>query len=198
MTAVIGILAAGASRRMRGRDKLLEEVDGEPILARQIRMARAHETTVLVAVPGPGHARAAIVSAGGAIAVPVPNADEGMGASISCLAAEADMREADALMLLLADMPDLRTDDLGLLLAAARACPGDIVRAATEDGQPGHPVVFPRQWFPTLRHLTGDVGAREVIAVSDTPVLVRLDGQRAVTDLDTPEAWAAWRRERRL
>ena len=35
------LLAAGASRRMRGADKLLEPVDDEPLLRRQARAALA-------------------------------------------------------------------------------------------------------------------------------------------------------------
>ena len=33
------IPAAGGSTRMRGRDKLLEDVGGTPLLARQVRVA---------------------------------------------------------------------------------------------------------------------------------------------------------------
>ncbi len=35
------ILAAGASTRMRGRDKLMEPVEGRPLIRRQAEMARA-------------------------------------------------------------------------------------------------------------------------------------------------------------
>jgi molybdenum cofactor cytidylyltransferase len=42
--------------------------------------------------------------------------------------------------------------------------------------------------------LTGDTGAREVLKRhSDRVHLVPLKGDRALTDLDTPEDWAAWR-----
>ena len=33
------ILAAGQSRRMRGRDKLMEVVEGQPLIRRQAEMA---------------------------------------------------------------------------------------------------------------------------------------------------------------
>jgi molybdenum cofactor cytidylyltransferase len=40
--------------------------------------------------------------------------------------------------------------------------------------------------------LHGDQGARAVLAQEDVG-LIALPGQNAITDLDTPEAWAAWR-----
>ena len=52
------LLAAGASNRMRGRDKLMEEVDGQPLVARMARMARAAtDGAVLVTLPPQPHPR---------------------------------------------------------------------------------------------------------------------------------------------
>lgn len=46
------ILAAGASRRMCGQDKLLQVVDGMPLLRRQVLMAQATGHPVCVAARG--------------------------------------------------------------------------------------------------------------------------------------------------
>jgi CTP:molybdopterin cytidylyltransferase MocA len=196
LRAAIGILAAGAARRMRGRDKLLEDVGGEPLLARQIRTARTQLAHVLVAVPDVAHPRARLATAAGARVVAVPDAAAGLSASIRRLAGTADEIGAVSLLLHLADMPDVEGDDLAALLAMAAEHPDAIVRAATEDGRAGHPVVFPRRLFAALQALSGDVGARDVIAAADHVWLVPLGNGRALTDLDTPEDWAAWRRRR--
>ena len=46
------LLAAGSSSRMRGRDKLMEEVDGVPLIARAAGIARAAtEGAVIVTLP---------------------------------------------------------------------------------------------------------------------------------------------------
>jgi molybdenum cofactor cytidylyltransferase len=193
VTAVVGILAAGASTRMRGRDKLLEDVDGEPLLARQLGIAAALGLPILVAVPPGTGARQRITEAAGARQVTVADASRGMSASIAALASEAQRIEADALLLLLADMPELEVDDLRALMGAAQRSSDEIIRAGTESGRPGHPVVFPREYFDSLQRLQGDAGAREIIAAAPRVLIVRLPGERAVTDLDTPEAWAAWR-----
>jgi molybdenum cofactor cytidylyltransferase len=45
-----------------------------------------------------------------------------------------------------------------------------------------------------LMELTGDQGARAVLQRhADKILYTALPGQHATTDLDTPEAWAAWR-----
>lgn len=191
MTAAVGVLAAGASSRMRGRDKLLEEVGGVPLLARQIGIAMAACDTVFVALaPGPGRRRDIVLASG---ASPVDVAENtGIGASIAAVAGAADRAGASALMIVLADMPELEAGDLGALLAAAAAAPSAVVRAGAADGRPGHPVVFPRRCFDALRRLSGDTGARAVIAAGPVRI-VPLAGTRALTDLDTPEDWHAWR-----
>jgi CTP:molybdopterin cytidylyltransferase MocA len=182
---------------MQGRDKLLEDVGGEPLLARQLRISAECGVPVLVALPRADDSRWRVASAPGARIVAVDAAPPGMGASIATLAAEAEAAGADALLLLLADMPEVEVDDLRALLSAvAKAPAGTVVRAASASGRAGHPVVFPRELFSQPRRLTGDTGAREVIAAAGHVQLVRLPGQHALTDLDTPEAWEAWRRKR--
>lgn len=193
---MIGILAAGASARMRGRDKLLESVAGEALLARQIRIAGALGVPVCVALPAGAPTRRRLVDAAQARSVPVADAGTGMSASIRALAREAEAAGAPALLLLLADMPEIEAEDLRRLLAEAEHYPNVIIRATTEDGRPGHPVVFPRQYFKDLQVLEGDTGARSLLASGADVRLVPLPGERAVTDLDTPEAWDDWRRRK--
>ena len=56
---LILIPAAGASSRMRGADKLMQDVGGEPALRRAARIARATGARVLVTLPEGGpHATA--------------------------------------------------------------------------------------------------------------------------------------------
>ncbi|MCC5984225.1 MAG: nucleotidyltransferase family protein [Rhodobacteraceae bacterium] len=183
--------AAGASTRMRGRDKLLEPVDGAPLLRRQAARALVTGAAVLVTLRPADHARRAALSGLAVATRPVPDAAEGMAASLRAGAAWAGETGARALMILLPDMPGITTADIGALCAAWAADPGTPLRAATATGTPGHPVILPRTLFPALRALSGDQGARPLL-----PATTRhhpLPDDRAVTDLDTPEAWAAWR-----
>jgi hypothetical protein len=66
-------------------------------------------------------------------------------------------------LVMLADMPDVTAADLHLMMSLSAQAPDAILRAATEDGRPGHPVLFPADLLPELAALTGDTGAREVL-----------------------------------
>ncbi len=186
------ILAAGASARMRGADKLLQDLGGQPLLAVMVARAQATGLPCYVTLPDPGHPRAP--AAAGAQPVFVPDADQGMAASIRAGVA-ALPETVSAALILPADMPEIETADLQAVVAAFDPDQPRILRAATAQGVPGHPVLFPRRHFAELLELSGDQGARAVL--KHHPVdLVTLPGQHALTDLDTPEDWARWRAAR--
>ena len=185
------ILAAGASARM-GRDKLMMEIDGTPLLARAIGRARATGQPVFVTLPGRDHPRAGLVRDAGATGIFVADWAKGMSASLRRGIA-ALPEPVKGAMILPADMPDLTADDLNILLQVFEKTPYSIIRAATHDGIPGNPVIFPADLFEAMRDITGDQGARGVIGAQAHRLhLVPLPGNHARTDLDTARDWARW------
>ncbi|MGI3171424.1 nucleotidyltransferase family protein [Pseudooceanicola sp. C21-150M6] len=192
MTCAILILASGASSRMRGGDKLLEKVGGWPLVATLALSARTASPMVFVTVPTVNHPRADALEGLPATLVPVPDAQDGMSASIR-RGVDALPEEAAAVMLLPADMPELTAQDLRDVITLWRQQPDTITQATGQDGTPGHPVIFPRRLFPALKALTGDQGARTILQ-AETPQRIALPARHALTDLDTPEDWASWRR----
>ncbi|MCU9846811.1 nucleotidyltransferase family protein [Defluviimonas sp. WL0024] len=190
------IPAAGASRRMRGSDKLLAEVDGQSLLRRAAAMAARTGERVIVTLPESGPSapgrRAALIGLPLQI-VPVADAHDGFSASLRAGADHAG--PVEGLMVLMPDMPDIEREDLTLLIAAFAEDPTQPLRAATETGVEGHPVIFPRRLLQELRVLTGDRGAR-VVLEGESVRTCTLPGDRAILDLDTPEDWDAWRRRR--
>lgn len=192
VTLAIVILAAGRSSRMRGADKLAERVEGQPLLTLVCARALATGCPVWATLPGPDHPRAALLPPG-VTPVFLPAAQAAMGLSIAGGIA-ALPAAVTAAMLLPADMPELSTDDLCAMIAAYR---GGILRATAADGTPGHPVIFSRDSFADLLALISDEGARRVIrARPDQASTIALPDRHALTDLDTPEDWAAWRAAR--
>lgn len=186
--ATILLLAAGASSRMRGRDKLMEEVAGEALLTVMARRA-AKAGALRVTLPEGNADRAQALEGIDCEIVTLP---AGCSQSDS-LAAGVDGLTGPVLVML-ADMPEVTAHDLHLLLALSRQAPGAILRAAGEDGSPGNPVLFPAEMLPELRKIKGDKGARGLLKQHASRVhLVPLPGRRALIDLDTPEDWAAWR-----
>ena len=188
---VILIPAAGAATRMRGGDKLLEPVDGEAQLARLARAALATGAQVIVTL-GDGHgARKAVLRPAERLRiVTLPDAAEGMTASLRRGAALA--QDAAGLLVVPGDMPELDSDDFQKLITHFSCDPTQPIRATAQDGTPGHPVILPQRLLSEVMRLEGDAGARNLL-VGEKLRLVPLPGQRATTDLDTPEDWARWR-----
>lgn len=186
------ILAAGLSRRMRGADKLLEPVDGIPVLRRLVDMAEGLGEVIVTLPPAP-HARHDLLDGTDARRIAVPNAANGMAESLKAGARAA--QEDKDLLVLLADLPELGREDLARVIDARTAAPEALIwRGATEAGKPGHPILFDARLLPEFADLTGDAGAKALAKrYADRLHLVPLPRTRALTDLDTPEDWVAWR-----
>lgn len=189
------LLAAGSSSRMGGRDKLMEEVEGKPLIRTMAERALDTGCDVMITLP-PTHAprQEALRDLDLGICR-VEDAAKGMAhsirAGVACLPAEAT-----AAMILPADMPELDRSDLETMVSTWKQSPADaILRGATQDGRAGHPVIFPKRDFAALTEISGDQGARAILKENaDRVRLVRLPGNHALTDLDTPQAWEAWRK----
>ncbi|MEH6504644.1 MAG: nucleotidyltransferase family protein [Sulfitobacter litoralis] len=192
------LLAAGQSSRMRGRDKLTELIDAEPLLRRQARIARAAtKVAVIVALPPAPHPRYDLLRGLDVTLLPVPDAAEGINASLRAGFAALPSSSLAA-MILLADLPELTEGDLRYVMQSVDLkTKYTIWRGATSDGKAGHPTVFAAYHFNRILQMSGDTGAKEIIAQAQAETLtVPLPGNRARLDLDTPEAWAAWRAAR--
>ena len=188
------LLAAGQSSRMRGTDKLLEPVAGVPLIRVMAERARAAtQASVVLALPPKPHPRYAALEGVDVQSVAVARAKDGMGASLATAITQVPAG-SEAVMVVLADMPDVSTQDL-CALAAQIDLQSDtrVWRAATAKGLPGHPVVFHRALFAKLARLDGDRGGQDILRDHmDQVQLVPLSGDQARLDLDTPEDWAAW------
>ena len=189
---VILILAAGAARRMVGRDKLTEAVAGQPLLRKITLAALGTGLPVTIALPPDRPDRWAAVQNLAVERVTVAHPELGMAASLK--AGLAALPPTASILLLLADLPEIDSHDLTQMAQAQAQHPGLILRATSADGVPGHPVVFPPWARDGLMAIAGDEGARAVLrAHADKVRLIPLPGHHATTDLDTPEDWARWR-----
>ncbi len=187
------ILAAGASSRMGGVDKLLMPVRGQnPLLSDRIKAATATGSLVDVALPDreKAPARWKCLDDSAAIAVTISKPEQGLSASLK-QGINALPDATDAVLILPADMPDITTADMSAVLQAF--VPDKIVRGGSDAGKPGHPVLIPAVWFEKLSDISGDVGARDLLRATSDQNLVPLPAHHAHCDLDTPEDWAAWR-----
>ncbi len=193
------LLAAGASRRMRGLDKLLAEIDGNSMLRHCALAALGAKVSAVIVVMAPKKTLRQQTLVGLDVRVVLsPHWQKGMAASIRAgMAAIAP--ETDAVIVALADMPSVASADYSALIAAYSPENGrEVCRARTQSGTPGHPVLFGKRFFRELAHLSGDAGGRDILsAYSRNIVDVATSGEAAAEDIDTPEDLAKWRNMRR-
>lgn len=88
---------------------------------------------------------------------------------------------------MLADMPGVTAEHVGMLIAAFRESGGDVVIRSVSGGKRGNPVILPRAVYAAVLELQGDVGARAIIENSGLPIIDIDIGPAAHLDVDTPE-----------
>lgn len=188
------ILAAGQSRRMRGRDKLMEPIDGLPLIHHMATRALATGHPVTVALPPAPHPRYDALHGLPLTTLPVPDAALGLNRTLS--AGLTHLASAPATLIVLADLPDLTTGHMTAVFAARSRDPdAEVWRGTTANGKPGHPTLIDQSLYPAICALTGDQGAQPVLKSAKTHC-VPLPQDAARHDLDTPEDWADWRAKR--
>jgi molybdenum cofactor cytidylyltransferase len=183
------ILAAGRSSRM-GRNKLLLDLEGKPILCHAVDQALAAGLSEIVVVSG--HQASKVREALADRAVKVVEAREhklGMSASLKA-GIRALAPRTDAALVMLGDMPQVSAPLIRRLIAAYNPLEGRGIVVPTVDGKRGNPVLFDRRYFEEMLALEGDVGARHLIGAHDDQVAeVSVDDAAVFTDVDTPEAY---------
>lgn len=160
------ILAAGRSARM-GQTKQLLPFSDKPLLWQVVETALKAPVARVVVVLGyqadqiqtalqdriQGQPRVMVVYN--------PRFDEGMSSSI-IIGLSAVEKRHDHVMILLGDMPFIRTEVIHLLLARYLSSGMPIGAMVSETGL-GHPVIFSRALYPELKHLRGDVGGKPIL-----------------------------------
>ncbi|KAA0695524.1 nucleotidyltransferase family protein [Neorhizobium sp. P12A] len=194
ISVAVVLLAAGRASRMGegGPHKLLAEFDGVPLVRRSAEAAVGSGADSVIAVTG-YRADEIVGALSGLRAVFAHNADFASGMASSLIAGFScvEARQADGILVMLADMPGITTEDLRLLLAAFRGAGGNAIVRAVSRGKRGNPVILPRAVYGEVMRLRGDVGARHIIEGSGIPIIDVDIGEAAHLDVDTPEAVVA-------
>lgn len=182
------LLAAGESSRYGTENKLLESLDGDPVVRRAAEsLVEAGIGAVLVVL---GHeadqVRQALAGLGCHY---VDNPDYEAGQSTSVVAGVRAMFDGslvpDAVLFALGDMPCVKPETVRRLVGAYQTGHGDAIAAAYE-GQRGNPVIFDAEFLPQLTGISGDRGAREVFENAERAVLVETGDPGVLADVDEP------------
>ena len=188
---IVGVLlAAGAGARFGGA-KLLAPLPapshgvsaGTPIgVAAATHLMAALNDVVAVVRPRDHMLQAALADTGARVVV-CERALEGMGASLACGVRECGI--ADGWVIALADMPWIAPETISAVAAAIKS--GAEIAATSHRGERGHPVAFAKAYFKLLIGLSGDEGARSIVAARKWAVqVVEVDDPGVIRDVDRP------------
>src|SRR5579863_8569797 len=155
------VLAAGRSSRMGGQNKLLAEIGGRPLVRIATEAVLGSKARPVFVVTG--HQRERVESALAGLPVEfVYNTKfaDGLGSSLG-VGIAALPEQADGVIVCLGDMPQVDSATMDRLIAGLEPEKGALVAVPTIDGQRGNPVVWSRRFFPELKTVEGDIGARQ-------------------------------------
>jgi molybdenum cofactor cytidylyltransferase len=195
------ILAAGAASRFRAQDpaaatKVVALLDGAPLVRHVAQAAREAGLAPILVVTG--HAaqevRAALAGLEGLSFV--HNAEHASGLASSLRTGlHALPAECPGALILLGDMPRVGAPVLRALVAAFRASPGASAAAPVRKGERGNPALIGSALFGEAASLSGDAGARKLLAACEGVVEVAVEDEGVSIDVDTPDALQALARK---
>ncbi|HYM04683.1 MAG TPA: molybdopterin-binding/glycosyltransferase family 2 protein [Stellaceae bacterium] len=185
------VLAAGQSRRMGTLNKLLIGIDGKPMVRHVVEAVQASQAGPLFVVTG--HEREKIEAALDGIPVRfVFNPDYAHGLSTSVRAGIAALPEdVDGAVMCLGDMPRVAGAEIDRLIGAFNPLEGRAICLPTRRGKRGNPVLLAKSLFGEMAGISGDVGAKDLIAAHPELVAeIEMESDGVLTDIDTPQALA--------
>jgi molybdenum cofactor cytidylyltransferase len=186
------VLAAGLSRRM-GRQKLLLDLGGKPVVRWAVEGVQPYVEDLIV-VTGHDDARVREALDGMAVRFVVnPRPEAGQGTSIATGAA-ALVAGTTAALVALGDQPRLPAVVIPMLLRE-RERTGMAIVAPVYRGTQGTPVLFAAEVFPELVRLDGDAGARGVVGARPARVARVVIETPMPLDVDTPDDYQRLRVE---
>ena len=183
------LLAAGSGSRMGHRPKCLLELDGVPLIRRQLIALTAAGVAERVVVLG--HYAERIEQAIQGIPVKLvrnPDPDAGQASSLH-LGLAAISPHMNAVLVALADQPLINQQEINDLIAAYQARPaGTQVVQPMVDGRPGNPVVFSSAVRDHILAGDASIGGKQWQAAHPEAVHRWVSSnQRYRTDVDSPE-----------
>lgn len=177
------VLAAGKSSRFGG-NKLLAEFGGKTVMEHAVSLAASC-----------GAARAAVVASDPDVIrileaqgmEVIVNGNPLLGQAHSIVLGVSSMEALDAVLLLAADQPLLTRESLKRLIDGFTLS-GKGMACLQDKTHFGNPAIFSNSYFGMLKRLTGDCGAKRILAMNaDDLLIVDCIGDDELSDADTRE-----------
>ncbi|MGJ8745349.1 nucleotidyltransferase family protein [Polaribacter sp.] len=188
MTSIaILVLAAGKSSRMKTIKQLLK-TNNKTLLDNTLENAKKSKAIITFCVLGANAEK--IKNEISTKSIPfIFNKNHASGLSSSIVAGikfiEKEKQRFDAVLIMLADQPEVNTTYLNMLIDVYQENTSKII-ASNYDTKPGVPAVFPKKYFSELKLLKGDKGAKEFLQKNRETTLL-ITSKKGPIDLDSPE-----------
>lgn len=192
MKIVSILLAAGQSKRM-GRDKLSLPIRGGTIAGTALSSSLHSNVDHTIVVTNPNnhclwasdkyshsdwsHKWSIVVC---------PEACKGQSYSIKCGIKASIQLAADAVLILLADQPQMTKTHLNHIISRYKQSKDRLFVASRLNGIPQPPILFSKQLFPQFQELKGDRGAGQLIRTHPLATKGAYIEVAHAKDIDTP------------
>jgi len=182
------ILAAGRSLRMGKENKLCLPVRGKAMLLYPVEAAMEAGLSPVRVVTGHESVRIRDLLADYPVEfVHNPLFAEGLSTSLRAGMTALDSG-LDGVVVFLGDMPRVSAEHIRLLIENFDPSGDRPICAPVHGTQRGNPVLWPRDYFDSIRSLMGDSGARRLLQRNPSRVtLVNMPDDGVLFDVDSPE-----------
>lgn len=181
------VLAAGRSSRLPA-NKLLAPIDGNPVVRHTVEAVCASTAAPVIVVTG--HQADAVREA--LAGLPVSIAEnvrftDGLSSSLIC-GVNRLPSGIDGFLVALGDMPFVPATVIDAMIEAFAPETGRAIVVPVHQGRRGNPVLWSARFIGEFRGLTGDQGAKRLMALHrDLVYELEVDSDSVLTDLDTLE-----------
>ncbi|UHQ96153.1 nucleotidyltransferase family protein [Natrinema halophilum] len=180
------VLAAGTSDRYGSKNKLLETIDGTPLIRHAVATLVESSAAPVTVVLGYDRERVRRVLSEYDVDYQYNESYEnGQSTSVRTGISAARERDSDAVVFALGDMPAVSPTTVDLLVSAYQSGCGSVLTAGY-DGTRGNPVLFDSRHFDSLGSVSGDVGGRTVLRNASDAAIVETGDPGVLRDVDRP------------
>ena len=183
------VLAAGSSKRMGNINKLIAEVKGKPMLNHTLDALSSTKLQDVLIVTGYQHKKVEeVIKNKNAKIIYNPDHNKGLSSSLK-KGLEALPKNTDGILVCLGDMPLITTQIIEKLILSFDPVEGRSICIPVVGRKRGNPVLWSSKFFPEIKKISGDIGAKTLLdTYSDEVYEVPINQDEILIDIDTPES----------
>lgn len=184
------VLAAGLSSRMNGTNKLLEEINGIPVIVYTLQnILQSKARPVILVVGNSADSIRNALSKTNLTDIDIvscPTYEMGLSHSLRT-GITALPPHIEGAVICLADMPFIRPGDIDRLISGFNPAENHFIVIPTHKGRRGNPVLCGKEVFPHIMNLEGDKGASQIWPYHEKSILeVEITHGGIFIDIDSP------------